>query len=1012
MVDLFTGPGPRVFTVPPHARFLDVLARTLRAAVSGDDGDALALTDLTVLTPTRRAARELGAAFLAAAGPHPQATLLPTLQPIGDVEADEPPFEPGALAVDLPDAVSPARRRFELAALLHAKDRAKGGTGDAAGALTLADQLGRLLDEAATTPGADLARVEALYDALPEHLQDAAVFLDVVTTHWPARLAELGCVEPGVRRDALLTALAEQWRAHPPKHPVVAAGSTGANAATAALLAVIAHLPNGLVVLPGFDADLDDEGWDAIDDQHPQTAMKRLAATIGVAREDVRIWPGADEDEPAVARRRVINEALRPAAKTADWRARVAALQSRLGAETPAAAVATGLRGLSVLEAPDEEAEARAIAVMLRAEMEDPTRRALLVTPHRPVVRRVAAALSRWGVVMDASMGRPLTETGVGGFALAALAVADDPSDPVALANLLKHPLTRLGRSAEAMAAAAATVEHRALRGVRAHDGFNGWRARLEDHDAARALVDDLDEAVSALRARPPAASAVTHADAHAECLERLATTEDQAGAERVWRGPDGAGVAALLREWISEADAMPPLSRHAYARAVERLARGRPVRQTRAEDVRVRALAPLEARLQAADLVILAGLNDGVWPASPGGDPFLSRAMRAEAGLAPAERSFGLSAHDFAQLACAPRVVLTRAERADGAPTVASRWLWRLGALAAGADAGAALAPPDDWTTLARRLDTVAEPGVNRQPPPKPRPPVTARPTSLSVSRIEEWVRDPYALYARKVLRLTPLDPLDRPAGPLERGKAIHDALERVLKDKVPLDRLAERLEAETLSALRAFGLGPADLARETPRARRAAAWFTAWEARRRDEGWSPAALEVEGALTLTGSHPDFVLTARADRIDLGPGGGAVVDYKTGGLATPSQVRTGLNPQLSLEAAILAAGGFEGLAPATPAALVYVRVRGAHPPGEERRVDTELSAAELADEALARLRAHVARYADPNTPYGSRLSPFKEREHRDFDRLARRKEWGARADEAGGTQRYLDARS
>jgi ATP-dependent helicase/nuclease subunit B len=50
-------------------------------------------------------------------------------------------------------------------------------------------------------------------------------------------------------------------------------------------------------------------------------------------------------------------------------------------------------------------------------------------------------------------------------------------------------------------------------------------------------------------------------------------------------------------------------------------------------------------------------------------------------------------------------------------------------------------------------------------------RPPVESRPRSLSVTEIETWLRDPYAIYAKHVLGLRPLDPLDAPIGPLERG-------------------------------------------------------------------------------------------------------------------------------------------------------------------------------------------------------------------------------------------------
>ena len=194
-------------------------------------------------------------------------------------------------------------------------------------------------------------------------------------------------------------------------------------------------------------------------------------------------------------------------------------------------------------------------------------------------------------------------------------------------------------------------------------------------------------------------------------------------------------------------------------------------------QNVRVRIFGPLEARLQSVDRLVLGGLVEGVWPPETRADPWLSRPMRHELGLDLPERRIGLSAHDFAQALGAPEVILTRAARQAGAPTVASRFVQRLAAVAGEARWKAALERGEQYLALARKLD---EPQGKPQPAarPEPRPPLEARPKRLSVTEIEDWLRDPYTIYARHVLKLRPLDDIDTPPGAADRGTVIHNSI------------------------------------------------------------------------------------------------------------------------------------------------------------------------------------------------------------------------------------------
>lgn len=413
---------------------------------------------------------------------------------------DDPPFEPGELAGIAPPPVSPMRRRFELARLILAKEEALGRPIGIGGALALAEPLAALMDDLATEEVEDLSAIDAaMRDHLPADRREAVAFVDIVQRVWPERLAELGLTDAAARRSLVLRKLIERWRAAPPDHPVFAIGSTGSIPAARDLMQVIASLPQGAVVLPGFDWDADETAWAAIDDVHPQWAMKAFVEQCGLARGDVRPWPGAAESRPAEMRRRVIAEVLRPAGATDEWMSRIAQLRDRLGEDF----FERAMDGLTLVEAPDPISEARACALMLRETLEDPGKTAILVTPDRSLARRVSAEMRRFGVRLDDSGGASLAETPAGAFLLRLLDVAEDPGSVVALSALWSSPLFCAGRARGAVHTVLAKFEAEALRGVRPGRDFAAVRARLDGRhvdlfDADKTFIRDLLDTMEA----------------------------------------------------------------------------------------------------------------------------------------------------------------------------------------------------------------------------------------------------------------------------------------------------------------------------------------------------------------------------------------------------------------------------------------------------------------------------------------------------------------------------------
>lgn len=985
----FEREGPRWYSIPAHRPFVDDLARGLLNTLEPLGPEALPRA--TVLTPTRRGARALADAFLAVGGG--RALLLPQIRPLGDLDEGEPPFEPGELSLTLPPAISSRRRRFELARLVTDHGDKLSFKPGPVQALELAKALSEFLDSCQIEEVNFDDKLDGLAEGdLAQHWQVSARFLRSVLRAWSARLNDVGLIDVSERRVRLLRALEAQWRDNPPTEVLVAAGSTGTAPATADLLRVVAAAPKGAVVLPGLDEDLADTAWTKIEgsqgEQHPQGAMKRLLDRAGVSRAEVRAWV-PEVDSRGRWRRRIVNEALRPAEATADWLSQIAALRAEAPELDP---VAEGLKGFSVIAARAEEEAAGACALLLREALEDPERTAALVTPDQTLARRVMTRLQRWGVIPDSSAGAPLAAAGSAILALHLARLVEEPLNPVRLLAFAKHPLV-LG---EDEAPAAVLLERKGLRGA-APGSADVLRARLRDTPEALALAERVLAAVD--HAASPYGGGALAAPARAaqalvEALESLIAPH------RLWAGNAGECLGTLMAALIQDGEPLPDASPQAFADILDRLVNEETVRVGGATHPRLRILGAIEARLVRADRLVLAGLEEGVWPQGAPIDPFLSRPMRQRLGLPPPERRIGLTAHDFAQAASAPDVVLVHCERRGGAPAVESRWLWRLKTLAAGA--GLELPRRHDVLDWVRAMDAPGPYAPIGRPAPKP--PVEDRPRKMAVTRVEALTRDPYAVWARDILKLYPLERPDEPVEARARGTAIHAAFEKFAElypDAVPAEAAAA-FEKLYVDALVSAGMPPTALAREKALAREAAAWVADWERQRRTSV-RRIVVEAEGKLELSINGRAFTLTAKADRIEPTPDGTAhILDYKTGAAPSQKQVDTGFSPQLTLTAAILMNGGFPDLGKPTPGDLTYVRVTGRRPAGEEQvRANAGAESEEAARKAMDGLGKLVERYDDPDEPYRSRVAPQFVKEHPgDYAHLARVFEWSTSGDD------------
>ncbi len=971
---------PALATIAPNLAFLDTLAAWWLARTAGDPLEA---ANGLFLVPTRRAARSLSDAFLRVSQGRP--LLAPRILALGGL--DEAPLALAG-ALDIPPAVPPARRLAVLAKLVLALNGANGAPTTADRAWVLAVELANLLDEAARAE-IDLAQAlpGAVGEAFASHWQVTLRFLSIVTAAWPAWLAEQGCTDIAVRQTRLLDAQTEAWRANPPTTPVIVAGTTGAIPAVGRLLRLVAHLPAGLVVLPGLDRTLDAASWDALDISHPQASLRALLATMQVRREDVRDWseiaPAAPASTCPAVRIDTLRTALLPAAALSAWQS------------------ATNLdaAGLQRLEPADQQEEAQAIALVLREALERPGARAALVTPDRELARRVSAELLRFGVVADDSAGEPLAEVPAAVFLrLLAEAVAEDLR-PVPLLALLKHPLTAAGLAPAACRAAARTLERECLRGARPGPGIAGLRVRAKTGGFLDRLANCLRPLLTLTES--PDATPDLALTALLETAEKLAGTDTTSGPARLWAGEDGEALAQHLTALHDALPILPTQNARILPGLLDAMLDGPTVRSRRSlrgrggvEHPRIFIWGLLEARLQTADVIVLGGLSEGVWPQTAESGPWMNRPMRQAVGLPSPEERVGLSAHDFVMASCAaPLAVLSAPRRRGGAPAVAARWLVRLDALL-GKDRALKPHPAAQWCRL---LDRPAGPPVPVAPP-APAPAVALRPRRLSVTEIETWLRDPYAIYAKHILRLRPLDPLEQSADAADYGSIVHAGLGNFFTRvglAWPADA-ARQLVADMDAALDDARMRPALSAWWRPRLRRIAIWAAEAEADRRAAG-RPLVLAPEkpGEWIFEAPAGPFTLHGRADRVERRADGSiAILDYKTGTAPNTRQVEEGRSPQLPLEAAMAEAGAFGPELAGVVSELVYWQISGGFEPGRDLKLfrGKAEKIAEVSGVARESLQALVASFDDVRRAYLSQ--PGAVPRFSDYARLARVAEW------------------
>ena len=1039
-------PAPRIFSIPPSVNFLKCLASNLLKGklIPGVrfDQDWTALAETTIFLPTRQSARTLTDIFRDIASG--RVIILPKIRPLGDVDEIQHMFRPVSGLGNIPDEMGPLERQLAMTRLIMKWSEASysGKDGNLANSKTafpaspadaawLAQELLYLIDQVEREEAnwSDLANV--VPEDYAEYWQMTLEFLDIAIRAWPSFLKEQDKMNPSARRSELIRREADLLQEHGSKGPVIAAGSTGTVPATAQLLKTISMLPNGAVVLPGLDLSLDQKSWDLLESgrgeeegkiashpAHPQYGLAKLLSFIGVNRSEV-VQMCQPSSKRLAIRERLVSEVMRPVDTTDEW--------IRKKGDFTDQDRESAFDGCAYIESANDIEEGLSVSLVLREAVEN-RKTAALVTPDRTLARRVISELKRWSIDVDDSTGESLQQTGIADFTRLVNRTALNGMEPVLLLSLLKHRFTQLKLKPLELVKATKAIERGVLRGPRPEAGMVGlknaiaaakkiqksdpnvptWR-RLSSKDwmLVDKLVDRLGSALSPLLSLHSGKGTVpirVLAQATLKSVQMIGTNANNES-DSIFGNPSGEVILKFFSQMIEEENSGLAILPEDWPSLFETLIYGIPVYNRRPSDPRIRIYSPIENRLLQTDLIVLAGLNEGIWPSTIKNDPWLNRPMKGEIGLEQPERRTGLVAHDFTQGLGMERVVLSRSLRSGGTPTVASRWIQRLFTVI-GESVVLKLKHRGqkylDWTGQMDGAGNVADLATR----PCPKPPVAHRPKKLSVTGIETWVRDPYAIYARHVLNLTPIDPIGGHPGAAEKGTIIHECLADFLNtwqgefNKQAYEKLI-KLGRHRFESISAF---PELQALWWPRFNRIAEWFVFSFERGRSTNLNKRFLECRGSMKVPTGFGDFQLTGRADRIDVQSNGQvSLLDYKTGQAPSSKQVYTLLSPQLPLEAAMLIRQGFEGVPKSSEITeLAYIVLRGGRESGTvESRIPKDTTVIELANKAFTRLQEIVRAYQSPEMGYLSRARVFKELSFDSpFDHLARVREWSVGIDE------------
>ena len=1014
-----------VFNISPRYPFLDVLARYIIETARIQNYN---VADDIVLLPTRRACRRLKEIFLNLSS-EDSAILIPHIMPLGDVDEDGVAFlyyehedinhsetKNGNYSA-LPEAIDKLERNLLLAKIIKDKNEIIQDMSEEQ-AFSLAIELSHLIDtvEMEELSFSDLANI--VPDEYSIHWQKTLDFLKIITESYPTILHNtLQKLDPVERKIALINKQVDFWHTHSPRGRIFAAGSTGSLVPISYMLCAIAQMSNGFVVLPGLDKNISEDDFNflisdypATNQNHPQYGMFHLIKKLGLKPSDIPDLPlyynYGDIITPP-ERETLANTIMFLPDMNANW-TNITSFPDNI------------LSDVTKLSLNTDADEAFACACILRRAVEE-NKRALLITPDRKIAKSVAGELRRWDIIIDDSAGIPASDSITGNYLLIILKMIYDNFSLYSILAVLKHKYTILGYSNHrTLDAIVERLERDVLRGTIGLDTLDTIIAHANTITEAHiGVVIDLLKRIKHITAEY---TNMMHSHEkfsiaylfkkHLELVNTfmqndLGTIDTTA---ILWNSSDIhqslsttlTDFAKKVRDIEAKNSDIDKMTARTYFTFISNYLLSVSLRHTTSTHPNIEIMNSIEARLIDADIYILAGLNEGIFPAQTAEDPWMSRPMRASFKLPLPERKIGLSSHDFVEFFCKKNIFLTHSLKSGSShtETITSRWLKKLDAIVKLSGICWDNYGANDILDWVKNYEIPSTITPYNQP--SPCPPLSTRPQELSATWVEKWYRDPYIIFAAKILGLIQLDDINPQIGKSIFGNIVHESLEEFMLN--PSLTTADELYYLMIAKSSPYaGLPQIDF------------WYSQFKKIAKviidinacyTSANTKVYTEKKGKITIS---PNFTLTAKADRIDVDTqtGEAVIYDYKTGTVPSDNEVQTGYAPQLPIEAIILNAGGFSDI-PRTTAtdakvsshALRYIALSGAKNGDVQNKVETPDDMDSLLALTLKNIREMVEKFSNPSTPYISRPNPNPKvvghsiEEYSAYNHLARIKEW------------------
>lgn len=955
-----------IFNIPLSCSFWDTLAEIYLKKYQKDD---LGLASVLFLLPNRRACQSLVSAFVRQKGITP--AILPEVVPIAEIDDDElffSNFSDANLALSSKTIISKEERLFLFVRLIMSKPDTFGLKQiSLAQALSLARDLANLIDTV-STQGLSFDKLNDLVpDKYATHWQETLQLLRIITEFWPKILAERNAADMCDIRKDILFKQAEIWqKENTPRH-IVAAGITAGFPQIINMLNVISKLPNGEIYFAGLDLYANEQYWETVDETHPQFELKELLTALELEREKITdVCPATNP-----IRERFISEIMRPAQVSDAWRA----INDKIDTHS-------AIKGMYLITCNTLRDEATAIALKMREVLTFPEKTAALITYDRNLARRVAAELERFEIKIDDSAGLPFHLSPLGIFLRLIVEAAEDMESDVKLISLLKHPFSLFGYNAGEFRR---NVYNYELKLRHSHRPVDEKIASF-----AKDIREKLETLAKLLQAEKISLGEILKA--HIALAEDIATSADEIGDKILWRGNAGKCGAQFISKLLESADSLGYISGREYSAFLSELMSLENVRANYGVHPRLSILGPIEARLCHFDYVILGEVNEGVWPKPATADMWMSRPMKKDFGFALPEKNIGILGADLCCFLASDNVILTRAERVDGVPMRKSRWLLRMETVLKALGSDIEALSHQEFFVLANKVDMPQ--AFHPIKTPEPKPPVEARPRKLSASAVDLLMSDPYSFYAKYILKLYPLDDLDIPLDQRDYGTLIHAIIEdfnNQYPDKLPDNAL------ELLLGLGKKHFREANIAKELeafwwPKFAATARWIIAQEKDYRSDV-EKVNNEISGEITYTLPQGAVTFTAKADRVDeLKNGKINIIDYKTGSIPTEKQVINGYALQLPLEGIIASRQGFDNLQSKEVENLIYWQLG-------KKELEVSAEKTKILEKCEAFLLELIKTFDNPNMPYYFRPVPKFIIKNRDYEHLARLREWSVQED-------------